>query len=295
MRSDSATASAATAIDDRAERESAATGWDARLALRFEREGARTVLRERAHVGPLRVQKALYPEGESVCQVVVVHPPAGVVAGDLLTIDVDAGAGAHVQATTPGAAKWYRSTGRTARSSTTVRVAAGAIVEWLPLETLVFDGAQAAMGLAIELAADARFVGWEITCLGRTASGERFGSGRLKQHFDLRRDGELLWCDRIVLEGGARALQSGAILGGAPAFGTMIATPCAASDALLAACRDVRCDGGSGAVTRVPYVLVARFVGNSVAAARTYFATLWGLLRPALAGREAVHPRIWNT
>ena len=295
MRSDSAWVPAANAIDDRAEREGAATGWDARLALRFEREGARTVLRERVHAGPLRVQKALYPEGESVCQVVVVHPPAGVVAGDSLTIDVDAGAGAHVQATTPGAAKWYRSTGRVARSSTTVRVAAGAIVEWLPLETLLFDGAQAAIGLAIELAADARFIGWEITCLGRIASGERFASGRIEQQFDLRRDGKLLWCDRIVLEGGARALQSGAILGGATVYGTMVAAPADISDPLLGACRAIRCDRGNGAVTRLPHVFVARFVGDSAAEARTYFATLWSLLRPALAGREAAYPRIWNT
>ena len=240
------------AIDDRIEGEGAATGWDARLVLRFERDGARTVLRGRAHVGPLRVQKALYPEGDMVCQVVVVHPPAGVVAGDSLAIDVDAGAGAHVQATTPGAAKWYRSTGRFAGSSTRVRAATGAIVEWLPLETLVFDGAKATIGLAIELADDARFIGWDVTCLGRIASGERFSSGQLRQQFELRRDGELLWCDRIVLDGGARALQSGAILGAAPVFGTMVATPGDISDALLAACRAVRCDRGEGAVTRLP-------------------------------------------
>jgi urease accessory protein len=292
---DSSALSQRTTIDGRAEHESAAAGWDARLALRFEREGGRTVLRRREHFGPLRVQKALYPEDDAVCQVVVVHPPAGVVAGDSLAIDVVAGTGAHAQATTPGAAKWYRSTGSVARSETTVRVESGAIVEWLPLETLLFEGARAAIGLGIELARDARFIGWDIACLGRTASGERFDSGRLEQRFDLRRDGELLWCDRIVLDGGARALQSGAILGGEPVFGTMIAAPSEASDALLAACRGVRCDGGSGAVTRLPHVLVVRFIGESVAAARTYFATLWGLLRPALAGREAVHPRIWST
>ncbi|HET7033058.1 MAG TPA: urease accessory protein UreD [Casimicrobiaceae bacterium] len=295
MTSDSPAIPWRRAIDDPAQEKSAATGWDARLALRFELEGGRTVLRGREHVGPLRVQKALYPEDDRVCQVVVVHPPAGIVAGDSLTIDFAAKADAHAQATTPGAAKWYRSTGRFARSSTTVRAESGAIVEWLPLETLLFDGARARIALAIELSGDARFVGWDITCLGRTASGERFESGRLEQRFDLRRDGELLWCDRIVLEGGAPALHSGAILGGAPVFGTMIAAPGDTSDALLAACRGVRCDSGRGAVTRLPHVLVARFVGDSIAVARMYFATLWGLLRPALAGREAVHPRIWNT
>lgn len=288
-------AAARQALEDRAADEAGATGWDARLALQFERDGSRTVLATRHHVGPLRVQKALYPEGASVCQVVVVHPPAGVVAGDSLAIDVDTGAGAHVQMTTPGAAKWYRSTGRVARSAATVRVSAGALVEWLPLETILFDGARAAIRLAVELADDARFIGWDITCLGRTASDERFDTGRLQQRLELFRDGRLLWCDHAVLEGGARALQSGAILGGAPVFGTMIATPGDADGELVAACRRVRCESGSGAVTRLPHVFVARYLGNSVGAARTYFATLWHLLRPALAGRDAVDPRIWNT
>jgi urease accessory protein len=291
----SAAASAAAALEDGAAGEAAATGWNAELALRFEREGPRTVLRARRHVGPLRVQKALYPEDELVCQVVVVHPPAGVVAGDSLAIDVEAGSGTHVQATTPGASKWYRSAGRIAHAATRVRADAGALVEWLPLETILFDGARAAIRLTVELAADARFVGWDIACLGRTASGERFGTGQLRQALELFRDGELLWCDRIALDGGTRSLQSGAILGAAPVFGTMIATASDASDALLAACRGVRCEGGNGALTRLPHVLVARYLGDSAMAARTYFATLWRVLRPALAGREAVEPRIWRT
>ncbi len=275
--------------------EDAATGWNARLALRFEREGPRTVLAARRHVGPLRVQRPLYPEGADVCQVIVVHPPGGVVAGDSLAIDIDAGAGAHVQVTTPGAAKWYRSAGRTARAETTLRAGTGALVEWLPQETILFDGARAVIRVAIELAGDAQFIGWDLTSLGRTASGERFNTGRLQQRFTLSRDGVLLWCDSAVLDGGARALQSGAILGGAPVFGTLVAALGPVDDGLLAACREVRCALGATAVTRLPYALVARYCGDSTGAARTYFAKLWSVLRPALAGRVAVRPRIWNT
>ena len=151
-------------------------GWEARLELRFERERARTVLAARRHVGPLRVQKPLYPEGPDVCQVIVVHPPGGIVAGDSLVIRIDAGECAHVQLTTPGAAKWYRSPGPVARAETTVLVRAGAFVEWLPQDALLFNGARASIALRILLAADARFIGWDVTSLGRTESGERFAS-----------------------------------------------------------------------------------------------------------------------
>lgn len=286
---------AAALVEDFAPDSAAINGWNAHLSLRFERMGARTVLTRRHHVGPLRVQKALYPEGHDVCQVVVVHPPGGIVAGDSLAIDIDAAAGAHVQATTPGAAKWYRSNDRIAHCDTTLRVHEGALVEWLPQETLLFEGARAAIRLSIELSGDARFIGWDVTTLGRIASGERFAAGRLQQRFELVRDGELRWCERTVLEGGSPALQSGAILDNAPVFGTFVAAGSAMHDDLVDACRRVRCASGEGAVTRLPDVLVARYLGDSANAARTYFALLWQVLRPTFAGREAVPPRIWNT
>ncbi|NDP43500.1 MAG: urease accessory protein UreD, partial [Aromatoleum sp.] len=272
-----------------------AAGWEARLALRFAREPARTVLAGRRHTGPLRVQKALYPEGPDVCQVIVVHPPGGIVGGDLLDIAVTADPGAHAQLTTPGAAKWYRSGGSEARQCTRLNAGEGATIEWLPQETLLYDGARASISTRIELAAGARYIGWDVTTLGRTASGERFASGKLHQTFELVRDGALAWCERTVLDGGSRALRSGAILGGAPVFGTMIAAGGIGDNGLLAACRAVVCVSGEGAVTRLPKVIVARYRGESAVAARTYFALLWRVLRPALAGREAVPPRIWST
>jgi urease accessory protein len=66
-------------------------------------------------------------------------------------------------------------------------------------------------------------------------------------------------------------------------------------DPLLMACRAVVAPTGQGAVTRLPEVFVARYHGDSAHAARTYFATLWRLVRPHVAGREAVMPRIFAT
>ncbi|MEP6943996.1 MAG: urease accessory protein UreD, partial [Betaproteobacteria bacterium] len=98
-----------------------ASRWHAALRLRYEREGTRSVLAARTHSGPLVVQRSLYPEGDAVCQNIIVHPPAGMVGGDSLSIDVDAAPGAHAQLTTPGAAKWYRSAGPTARQDVVLR------------------------------------------------------------------------------------------------------------------------------------------------------------------------------
>lgn len=271
------------------------SGWKARLDLAFERDAARTLLAARRHFGPLRIQKTLYPEGPGVCQAIIIHPPGGIVGGDSLVLGVTVGEGAHAQLTTPGAAKWYRSAGVDATLRSTLSVEAGGILEWLPQESLLFDGARAVIDTRIDLDAEARFIGWDVVCLGRIASGEHFASGRLHQTIELHRGATLLWCERAVLDGGSSALQSGALLAGAHVFGTMIVAGGKISAALLASCRDVACASGDGSVTRLPNALVVRYLGASAIAARTYFASIWRVLRPALVGLEVLPPRIWNT
>jgi urease accessory protein len=148
--------------------------WHAELHLGFASHGERTALRENRHCGPLRVQKALYPEGDSVCQAILLHPPSGIAGGDHLAISATIEAGAHAQLTTPGAGKWYRSGGAEASQTINFSLAEGATLEWLPQETIFFDGARARLETRVLLAADSRFIGWDILCLGRAAAGERF-------------------------------------------------------------------------------------------------------------------------
>jgi urease accessory protein len=266
--------------------EPVAQSWKAALHLAFERRGERSVLAARRHDGPLVVQKPLYPEGGEVCHAIVVHPPAGIAGGDELELGARAGAGAHALLTTPGAGKWYRSGGPWAAQKLRFEVA-GAL-EWLPQETIVFEGARAQLQTEVRLQGNARFLGWEILCLGRTGSGETFGKGELRLETKLYRDARLLWLERGRIEGGGALLASPAGLQGMPVCGTLVASGTAFD---LAACREV----AGLAVTQLPGVLLARYLGNSSEEAKRLFARLWRTLRPALFGREAVAPRIWST
>jgi urease accessory protein len=261
--------------------EPVAASWKAKLALGFAREGSRSVLTERAQDGPLVVQKPLYPEGGDVCHAIIVHPPGGIAGGDELALHVACAAQSHAVLTTPGAAKWYRSAGPRARQSLDFKVAG--TLEWLPRETIVFDGALAALDCTIVLGADARYIGWEIVCLGRRGSGERYERGTLKLSTRIDREERPLFLEQGEIEAGGRLMHSPVGLGGRSVFGTFIAT----SDASIRM--------PELALTRLPGLLIARYLGDSSEAALRAFTALWTLLRPAVCGREAVEPRIWRT
>ena len=207
------------------------------------------------------------------------------------------GDGAHALLTTPGAGKWYRSAGPWASQRLNFEVGAGGVLEWLPQESIVFDGALANMQTHVALAEQACFIGWEVLCLGRRASGEHFSSGAMNLSTRIEREGRPIWLERGMLEGGSRLLQSHAGFAGYSVSATLLAAGGGLDAGLLAACRRLvpqEADAMYG-VTLLPDVLVARYLGHSAEAARAWMVALWFLLRPAMAGREALIPRIWNT
>lgn len=274
---------------------SPATGWQASLSLDFERRAGRSVLVRSRHFGPLRVQKPLYPEGEGVCHAIVLHPPAGIVGGDALAIDVTLEAGAHALLTTPGAGKWYRSGGRLATMTQSIHVARNAICEWLPQEAIVFDGAEGRLTTRIELDDGARFIGAEMNCFGRTGSGERFASGHFAMNTRIAVGARTVWLERGHVEGGGALLDSPIGLAGQPVSGTLWVIGPEVDEALRDVCREIQPAAGEGALTLLPGMLVARWLGPACEPGREWFSRLWAELRPALTGLSAATPRIWNT
>ena len=240
------------------------------------------MLSQRQYDGPLVVQKPLYPEDPDVCHAIVVHPPGGIAGGDEVELNCAVGAGAHALLTTPGAAKWYRTAGPWAKQR--LRFEADGMLEWLPRETIVFDGACGELDCSVELGGDARFIGWEILCLGRAGSGERFERGRLKLLMQVERQGRTVFIDKGEIEAGGRLMASPVGLGGRSVFGMLVAT----YDGARVAAPEL-------AVTQLPGLLIARYLGDSSEQALRAFTDLWAVIRPAVMGRAAVPPRIWST
>jgi urease accessory protein len=270
----------------------AAAPWHASLRLRFADDAGTTRLVERAHSGPLRVQKPLYPEGPAICHAIVIHPPGGVVGGDCLAVAAAAGAGSHAFITTPGAAKWYRANGKLSRQDVRIAAGEGAAFEWMPQETIFFDDANVVLDHEVELAAGARYIGSEILCFGRRASGESFQRGVIRQRTRIRSAGKLVWWEQGVIDGAGPAMHSRFGLGGASVCATLIGVGAPVPASLMAAMRAL---DPALALSQVKSVFVARYLCDDSETARRIMARVWQALRPHLLGCEAPLPRIWNT
>jgi urease accessory protein len=293
---------------DSAGAEPAVRGWEAALEIAFVAIGGATILLRNGQRGPLAVQRPFSPEGRGVSHVTLLHPPGGLVGGDRLSIGVDVGDGAHAVITTPAAAKHYRSAGPTARQQQHFRVAGGGTLEWLPHETILFDGAISELSTRVDLAAGASFIGIDLVCFGLPARAERFARGRCRQRLEVWRGEHPLFIERGDFDGSAPVHAARWGLGGVPIMGTLLAAPGLPIDhSAIAAVRELGAglpggdlgavtplDGGPWAETDLS-VLCCRYVGASAERGARYLREAWRLLRPPLLGRPAVAPRIWST
>lgn len=276
------------------------TGWQARLNLGFQLRGPRTILGRCAHQGPLQVQRPFYPEGETVCHVAILHPPGGVVGGDELRLEAQLDPGAHALLTTPAAGKFYRSAGPLARQIQYLTAAPGAALEWLPQENIVYNGARLQTLTRIDLQGDARFLGWEMLCLGRPAADEILTTGECRQTLELWRDGEPLYLESGRYSGGDPVLNATWGLQGQPVTATLLSTP--VMPGWVAALRTggesftaLAVAGEIATVTALDGVLICRYLGPSATRARRWLILAWSLLRPLMLNRPACPSRFWNT
>ncbi len=265
-------------------------GWQAQLDLEFGLSHKKTILTQRRHSGPLTIQRPFYPEGD-VCHLYILHPPGGVVASDSLTINVQAQANSSALITTPAATKFYRSDGATARQTVNIKVAEGATFEWVPQETIMYEGAKVRSDICVELAANARFIGWEVQVLGRPAANEGFATGEVHLNWLIYRAEQLFYQERIKLD--ARAFMARWGLNNHSALGTLFVYP--VLPVHLAAVQELIGEQSGRGVTLIDNLLICRALDERADRLRGFFQQVWALLRPEVLQRSACEPRIWAT
>ncbi|PSJ17915.1 urease accessory protein UreD [Nitrosomonas supralitoralis] len=271
----------------------------ARLSLKFAEIDGTTRLVEREHFGPLLVQKPFYPEDRKICHVVIIHPPGGVVGGDQLAITAQVGASANAQITTPGAAKWYKANGHTSQQKIRINVSKGGALEWVPQETIFYNNANVEIDHQVTLEEDALYVGCEILCFGRTAFGETFNSGQIKQRTRILRNGKMIWLEQIRLQGESSAMSGALTLSGKTVCATLILTGKTIPQPLIDLAREeaakITKDVGQIGISQLKSIVAVRYLGNSSEVARHVMLRVWGLFRPEMLGRAEIVPRMWNT
>ncbi|VAW58092.1 Urease accessory protein UreD [hydrothermal vent metagenome] len=276
-------------------------GWQAHLQLTLQTVHcatghARTVLGRCRHLGPLRIQRPFYPEGD-LAHVYILHPPGGVVGGDQLRIDVDVKPKAQALCTTPGCGKFYLSAAPLALFDQHLRVRSGASLEWLPQENILFAGARLQARTCITVEDNGIFIGWDINCLGRPGSHERFEQGTFHSRLMFYHNEKLILVENQRVFS-PQMLDSAAGLRGNPMQATLLAFPCEqhhlehARSQLTMTTPDA---AKLSALTLVDGVLVMRVLGNNGEKLKRQLFNVWKTLRPLLLERDALAPRIWAT
>jgi urease accessory protein len=273
---------------------SSATGWHGKLQLIYDRNSRGTKVSHCQTQAPLKVQRSFYPEGPDICHSTLLHTAGGIVGGDRLSLDLCLQAGSHVVLTTAAANKIYRSNGLEAQQDIQIRVEPGAILEWLPQETIVFNQALYRQTLKVDLQPGAYWLGWDLTRFGRSARGEKFIEGDWRSHTQVWQQGRPLWIDQQWLPGHPEILTSPHGLAGCSVVGSLVWVGQAVTSDWVAQVRDLQQGENVLGVTRLQQGLLCRYRGHSSLEARQWFTQVWNLIRLAMGNRPACLPRVWQ-
>jgi urease accessory protein len=235
------------------------------------------------------------PEPDDIPMAALLTTSGGLAGGDRLSIAIAAEESARAVIATAAAEKVYRSQGAETRVAVTLRAEPGAWLEWLPQESILFDGARLVRSLTLDIAPSARLLAAETLVFGRIARGERFAKGLLHESWRVRRGGRLVWVDATKLaDDVGAALARPAAFGGADAFATALYVGEDAAS-LLGTARDLAAsDTCQGGATVVNGVLLARFLGAAVGVRAAVMRYVSGL-RHAAAGLPPRLPRLWHS
>ena len=142
----------------------------------------------------------------------------------------------------------------------------------------------------------ARFIGWEMICLGLPACERPFTRGHMDQRFEIWQDDRPLLIDTLRIGTRDALLAARWGMAGHAVVGALAAT--IEDSQVIDTLRQKvvsRPEDGLFAVTRVRGLTLCRFLGDNVYTGLKLFGRAWEVLRPVIKGSDVCAPRIWAT
>jgi urease accessory protein len=161
-------------------------------------------------------------EQDDAVEAVLINTAGGLTGGDRFSWRVDVGAGARCRVVTQACEKAYRSTGEAAQMKVGLTVAAGASLEWLPQETILFEGAHLSRSFDIRVEPGGRMLAVEAVILGREAMGETAIRARLHDRWRVQWGERLILADNLRLDDPNSIAGRPALLQDAKAFASVL-------------------------------------------------------------------------
>lgn len=233
--------------------------------------------------------RAKFPAHDACVDAVSINAGGGLVGGDHVSFALTVGENAAMSFVTQSAERVYRALTDAVRTTVKLSVGSKASLDWLPQETILFDGAKLSRTIEADVASDASLLLCEAVVFGREAMGENITTGSFRDRWTIRRDGDPVYAEAIAIEGGIHEkLQSRAVAAGARAAATVVLLSPDAEDRRDAAREALGEPIGRAALSAWNGMLVARFLAPNAAILRKDLARLLTHLT-----RKPM-PRVWN-
>ena len=259
----------------------------ARLA--FANRDNRNSIVERYASAPVRILTPSVQGG--IPEAVLANTSGGIAGGDTSHVDILVAQNAQALVTGQAAEKIYRSIDMPASIRTVIKIEDGSTLEYLPQESILFDGAKLNRAVNISLGARSCLLLSEMFVLGRWAMNEDFTRGIFLDRWSIDVAGQPIWREGLRVEGGLSSLSSSLGFANARALATIFYAGANAAE-VLGLARDVI--GPMGGATIVRGMLVVRMLGNEAGMLKQQLSEIISIIRAAALGRPAEVPRVWR-
>lgn len=271
--------------------------WQGKINLVYEYNESKTKVKSAYHQSPFKLQRAFYPEGDSICHSVILHTAGGIVGGDILTQNIHLLPNSKVFITTPAATKIYRTQEKKAFQNIVIKLENDTYLEYLPQESIVFNECQYQQKMTVELGDNSTWLAWEIMRFGRTARGETFTQGQWLNYTEVWHNHQPLWIDRQSLQGESNLFFAINGLAGKSVIGNLTLISTGNQKEVIGEIRELINRQFSDlivGVTTLQQGLLCRYHGDSISEAKTCLTAIWQLLRQKFGKNSLNKSRFWQ-